>query len=74
MPPHWWIPVRASDPKQRKKDVEDALGKRQGAKLKSLWRTPDGEQLFALIEANEVDHGLLLELKANGKPMAVEDV
>ena len=26
MPRHWFIPVKASDPKQRKKDVEDGLG------------------------------------------------
>ncbi|MEO8290611.1 MAG: hypothetical protein ABI649_06410 [Gaiellaceae bacterium] len=74
MPPHWWIPVKASDPKVRKKDVEDALTRRGGSNLTSFWVTPDGQQLFALIQAEALDHDLLRDIGANGKPVAVEDV
>ena len=52
MPPHWFIPIKASDPKQRKKDVQDGLGKHGGASLQSFWQTPDGAQLFALIQTD----------------------
>ena len=74
MPPHWFIPVRASDPQARKQDVDDAVSKRAGASLQGFWKTPDGNQLFALIQSNAVDHDLLREVGANGKPIALEDV
>jgi hypothetical protein len=74
VPPHWFIPVKASDPKARKKDVGDAVSKHAGANLQSFWKTPDGNQLFALIQANAVDHDLLRDIGANGKPIALEDV
>ena len=74
MPPHWFIPVKASDPKVRKKDVQDALGQHAGASLQSFWKTPDGNQLFALIQAQDLTHDMLRDIGANGKPIAVEDV
>jgi hypothetical protein len=74
VPPHWFIPVRASDPKKRKKDVDEAVSQHSGAKLQSFWKTPDGDQLFAIIQSNAVNHDLLREIGANGKPIALEDV
>jgi len=74
VPPHWFIPVRASDPKGRKTDVEDALKKHAGTSLQSFWKTPDGAQLYALIQAQGVNHDLLRDIGANGKPIPVEDV
>jgi hypothetical protein len=73
VPPHWWIPVKASDPKRRKGDVENAV-KGHGATLQSFWTTPDGEQLYALIAANQLDHNLLRDIGANGRPVPIEDV
>lgn len=74
MPPHWFIPVRASDPKARKQDVENALTKHAGSSLQSFWKTPDGNQLFALVQAQSLGHDMLRDLGANGKPIAIEDV
>jgi hypothetical protein len=74
VPPHWFIPVKASSPNERKRDVESALSKHGGASLQSFWKTPDGQQLFAFIQAENVSHGLLRDIGANGKPIAVEDV
>lgn len=74
MPPHWWIPVKASDPKTRKKAIEDALAKSGSGKLRSFWQTPDGEQLYALIEAHGLDHDMLRDVGANGRPVPIEDV
>jgi hypothetical protein len=74
VPPHWWIPVRGSDPGERRKKVEDALEKRQGGTVKSFWKTPDGEQLYALIEARQLDHDLLRDIGMNGRPVPIEDV
>ena len=73
MPPHWFVPVKASDPKGRKKEVESALPKYQ-ATLESFWMTPDQQQLFAIIQVDQLTHNLLVDIKANGKPIAVEDV
>jgi hypothetical protein len=73
VPPHWWIPVKASDPKMRKGDVDTAV-KKHGANLQSFWTTPDGEQLYALIEARQLDHDLLRDIGANGRPVPIEDV
>jgi hypothetical protein len=74
VPPHWWIPVRASNAKTRKDDVDKALGKYPGASLQSFWKTPDEQQLFAIVNANELTHDLLRDIGANGKPIPVEDV
>lgn len=74
MPPHWFVPIRSSDPKVRKKDVEDALSKRPGSSLQSFWKTPDGAQLYAVIQSNELNHDMLREIHANGRPIAMEDV
>jgi hypothetical protein len=73
MAPHWWVPVKASSPTQRKKDVGDALPKHSAA-LKSFWKTPDGDQLFALIKSEKVSHELLADIGANGRPIAIEEV
>jgi hypothetical protein len=73
MAPHWWVPVKASDPKGRKTQVDEALPK-YAAKLNSFWKTPDGNQLFALIETDSVSHQLLVDIGANGKAIPIEDV
>ena len=74
MPPHWFIPIRSSDPKARKKDVEHALANRPGSSLQSFWKTPDGAQLYAVIQSNDLSHDLLRDIHANGRPIAMEDV
>ena len=74
MPAHWFIPIRASDPKARKKDVEKALENRPGSTLQSFWRTPDGGQLYALVRSDDLTHDMLREMGSNGRPIAVEDV
>jgi hypothetical protein len=66
--------VRASDPETRKKDVEGALTKHAGSSLHSFWKTPDGKQLYALVNAKDLNHDLLRDIGANGKPIPVEDV
>jgi hypothetical protein len=73
MAPHWWVPVKASDPKGRKTEVDQMLPK-YSAKLNSFWKTPDGNQLFALIETDNVSHQLLVDIGANGKAIPIEDV
>jgi hypothetical protein len=73
MAPHWWVPIKASDPNARKQEVDEKLPQ-YSAKLNSLWVTPDGNQLFALIETDNVSHKLLVDIGANGKAIPVEDV
>jgi hypothetical protein len=73
VPPHWFVPIKASDPKGRKKDVETALTQ-HGGSLKSFWMTPDQQQLFALIQADNLTHPMLVAIKANGKAIPLEDV
>jgi len=73
MAPHWWVPVKASDPKARKAEVGQVLPN-YSAKLNSFWQTPDGAQLFALIESDNVSHKLLVDIGANGKAIPIEDV
>jgi hypothetical protein len=72
--PHWFIPVRASDPTTRRDDVDKALGKYPGATLQSFWKTPDEQQLFAIVSGKELTHDILRDIGANGKPIALEDV
>jgi len=74
MPPHWWVPVRGSVPPDRKREIKRALDQHGDAKLHSFWKSPDESQLYALIEADGLDHALLREIRANGRPMPVEDV
>jgi hypothetical protein len=74
MPPHWFIPIKSSDPKDRKKSVEDVLANRPGSSLQSFWKTPDGSQLYALIQSQDLTHDMLRDMGANGRPIAVEDV
>jgi hypothetical protein len=73
MAPHWWVPVKASDPKARRTEVENVLPQ-YSAKLSSFWQTLDGNQLFALIETDNVSHKMLVDIGANGKAMPLEDV
>lgn len=72
MPPHWFIPIRSSDPQKRKKDIEKAV-KGRGS-LQSFWKTPDGAQLYAVIQTNDLSHDLLRDMQANGRPIPIEDV
>jgi hypothetical protein len=74
VPPHWFIPVKASDAKARKGEVDNALKKYGNSSLQSFWKTPDGQQLYAIVNANELTHDMLRDIGANGKPIAVEDV
>jgi hypothetical protein len=74
VPPHWFIPVKASNPETRKGEVDKALRKYGNSSLQSFWKTPDGAQLFAIVNANELTHDMLRDIGANGKPIAVEDV
>ena len=74
MPRHWFIPIKASDANQRKKDVQDGLSKHGAADLQGFWKTPDGNQLYALVQTSDVSHDLLRDIGANGRPMPLEDV
>lgn len=69
MPPHWWIPIRPGNP-----DPAENVRGVVSDKLKSVWQTPDGGQLYALIETDQLDYKLLREIGANGRPMAVEEL
>jgi len=73
VPPHWFVPVKASDPKGRKKDVESKLPK-YDATLQGFWMTPDQQQLYAVIRVDQLTHDLLVDIKANGKAIPLEDV
>jgi hypothetical protein len=68
--PHWWVPVRASRPEDRKNDVKKAL---QGkGNLNSFWEGSDGN-LYALIkDCDGIDDDLRRELKAVGDPIQLE--
>jgi hypothetical protein len=54
--------------------VEDGLGKHGAASLQGFWKTPDGNQLYALVQTSDVSHDLLRDIGANGRPMPLEDV
>jgi hypothetical protein len=70
VPPHWWIPIRPGNPDPAE-HVRAAVSE---DKLKSVWQTPDGQQLYALIEADRLDYELMRAIGANGRPMAVEEL
>jgi hypothetical protein len=78
VPPHHWIPVRASDPKTRKADIQKACDDRQGGDdpptLKSFWEKKGGGQLYAIVKAKKLDRAFLTEIGKNGEVIEIEDV
>jgi hypothetical protein len=72
VPPHWFVPVRSSDAKQRRTEVETAI---QGhGKLGSFWRGSDGN-LYALINdcpTLDQDEKLKRNLKVSGPLIGLE--
>ena len=67
MPPHWWIPVKGSDPETRKGEVQEIIEK-AGGTLEGFWRDDDGKRLYALAMEVDLPPARLEELKVDGQP------
>jgi hypothetical protein len=53
VPPHWWIPLRSSDPDKRKEQVRKIVEDEGGGVLEGFWEDEESKKLYAL--AMDVD-------------------
>jgi hypothetical protein len=78
VPPHHWIPLRSSNAKARKDEVEKACDDRKRdpdpPTLQSFWERKGGGQLYAIVQANKLDATFLNAIKKNGPVIEIEDV
>jgi hypothetical protein len=54
VPPHWWTPVRISNPRPDYKGLEDKVGGPD--KVIGKWKSHDGRRAFAVVTAADKPH------------------
>jgi hypothetical protein len=66
VPPHWWIPVKASDPKARKEEVRAIIEDEAGGILEGFWEDEGGNRLYALAMNVDLSPDRQRRLKTDG--------
>jgi hypothetical protein len=68
--PHWWVPVRASTPEERKDAVKGALGDK--GKLHGFWEGSDGNLYAFVKDCDELDDDLKRRMGVVGQPIQLK--
>jgi hypothetical protein len=69
VPPHWWIPVKSSDPATRKEDVRKIVEDEAGGVLEGFWEDQDSHRLYALAMDVELTPDRQRRLETDGQPI-----
>lgn len=69
MPPHWWIPLGASDANTRKEEVRVIVEDEAGGMLEGFWQDEVAKRFYALAMDVELTADRKQRLRTDGEPV-----
>jgi hypothetical protein len=69
VPPHWWIPLKASNAAERKEDVRKIVEDEGGGVLEGFWEDQDANRLYALAMDVDLTQDRKSRMQTDGQPI-----
>jgi hypothetical protein len=69
MPPHWWIPLQASNAKARKEDVRKIIEDEGGGVLEGFWENENSDRFYALAMDVDLTEDRKTRMRTDGQPI-----
>jgi hypothetical protein len=69
VPPHWWIPLKASDAKARKEEIRKIVEDEANGVLEGFWEDEDANRLYALAMDIDLTSDRQGRMRTDGPPI-----